>query len=197
MAKDNIQDILIKKGRELIWDKGADSLTARKLSDISGYSVGSIYNQFGNMESYILLQNYITLDELLAFIKKAEKSDNPYILINNYLDAFVTYVLNNRNFWSLLFGFHLKNNSKGLSRIYLKKMSEILHIINEPFEALYPHISKKEKIILLNTLWMSVFSLSSFLTANNSGNFNTSAKKTVCKLILNTFLAGALILPEK
>lgn len=197
MAKENIQDILIKKGRELIWNKGVDFLTARKLSDLSGFSVGTIYNQFGNMESFILLQNYITLDELLDFIKKAPNSDNPYILLNNYLDAFITFVLNNRNFWSLLFNFHLKNSSKNLSRIYLRKMSEILNIISQPFAKLYPQTKRKERIILLNTLWLSLFSLSSFLTADNDETFSLTNKKTVCKLLFNTYLTGILILPEK
>ena len=197
MAKDSIQDILIKKGRELIWSKGSEFLTARKLSEVSGYSVGSIYNQFGNMESFILLQNYITLEELFDFMKKSKPSENPYITINNYLDAFVTFVLNNKNFWSLLFNFHIKNSSKNLSRLYLRKTSEILGLINEPFSKLYPAVQKKDKTVLLNTLWLSLFALSSFLSSDNSSSLNIKHQKTVCKLLLNTYLAGILILPEK
>ena len=40
MIKDNIRKILIKTGRRLVKEKGAEYLTARKLSDASGYSVG-------------------------------------------------------------------------------------------------------------------------------------------------------------
>ena len=59
MDKDNIQENLVNKGRELISRNGAEGLTARKLSDASGYSVGTIYNQFGNMDNFILIQNYL------------------------------------------------------------------------------------------------------------------------------------------
>ena len=46
MAKttEEIRVDLIVTARELLVDKGLDFLTARKLSDYSGYSVGTIYN---------------------------------------------------------------------------------------------------------------------------------------------------------
>ena len=196
MTKNNIQDILIKKGRELIWEKGTENLTARKLSEFSGYSVGTIYNQFGSMEGFILLQNYITLDELFIFMKKTKFSSNPYILINAYADAFVTFVLNNNNFWDLLFNFHIKNGSKTLSRLYLRKISEILKLIDAPFGELYPFLEKKEKTVLLNTLWQTLFSLSSFLLSGDCSTEATARKKTTCKITLNAFLSGTLILPK-
>jgi len=196
MAKDTIQDILIKKGRELALKNGASALTARKLSELSGYSVGTIYNQFGNMEGYILLQNYITLEDLFIFMNKVPENDNPYILLNSYLDAFITYVLNNKNFWSLLFDFHLKNSSKTLSGIYLRKIYMILRLLNKPFGDLCQLKSKKERNLLLNTLWTALFSLSSFLATNQSPNYTLANKKIICKIFLNTYLAGVLILPE-
>ena len=58
MSKDKIQENLVNKGRELIRTKGAEFLTARKLSDASGYSVGTIYNQFGNMDNFDTLVTY-------------------------------------------------------------------------------------------------------------------------------------------
>ena len=53
-TKDNIRKVLIKTGRRLVKEKGAGSLTARKLSDASGYSIGTIYNQYGTMDGFIM-----------------------------------------------------------------------------------------------------------------------------------------------
>ena len=57
ITKDNIRRILISKGRLLVKEKGADYLTARKLAEASAYSVGTIYNQFGTMDNFVLEQN--------------------------------------------------------------------------------------------------------------------------------------------
>ena len=61
ITKDNIRRILISKGRLLVKEKGADYLTARKLAEASAYSVGTIYNQFGTMDNFVLEQNKQTL----------------------------------------------------------------------------------------------------------------------------------------
>ena len=196
MTKDNIQDILIEKGRELVCSQGADSLTARKLSDISGYSVGTIYNQFKSMDNYILLQNYLTLDELYNFMQKTKVSKNPYIDINNYLDSFITFVLNNRQTWSLLFDFHLKNNSQELSKLYLRKIAMILHMINGCFSHLFPLLKKEEKDVLEHTLWLSLFSLSSFLAKDESKSLHKINRQAICKLMLNSYISGVLKLSE-
>ena len=56
-TKDKIHETLIIKGRDLVRRKGAEFLTARKLSEATGYSVGTIYNQFANMDKFIMEQN--------------------------------------------------------------------------------------------------------------------------------------------
>ena len=70
ITKDNIRRILISKGRLLVKEKGADYLTARKLAEASAYSVGTIYNQFGTMDNFVLEQNKQTLDELVRYMLK-------------------------------------------------------------------------------------------------------------------------------
>ena len=63
-TKAEIRAWLLQVGRKLAAEKGAAFLTARKLSEASGCSVGTIYNQFGNMDNFVLEQNVVTLDEL-------------------------------------------------------------------------------------------------------------------------------------
>lgn len=44
--KEQVRTNLLNIGRKLVIEKGADYLTARKLSQASNVSVGTIYNQF-------------------------------------------------------------------------------------------------------------------------------------------------------
>ena len=65
MVRDYIQENLVHTGRTIIKEKGAEFLTARKLSEASGYSVGTIYNQFGNMDNFIL---YVLFDIVVKYM---------------------------------------------------------------------------------------------------------------------------------
>ena len=61
-SKEEIRIDLIVKARELLCDKGLEFFTARKLADYSGYSVGTIYNQFKSMDTLTMWENCQTLD---------------------------------------------------------------------------------------------------------------------------------------
>lgn len=195
-TKDNIQRILLEKGRELVQEKGADYLTARKLSEASGYSVGTIYNQFANMDNFILAQNMRTLDELYDYLSRLLKDSNDYKNLNRYLDGFVSFVLANPNLWFLLYRFHLQSEVTRLPKPYLRKLVKITGIWEPSFNSVFGNLSIKERRLSMQVLWVSLFSLSSFLTTKALDNFSKLNKKTVSKLLLNTYLAGLSVLKK-
>ncbi len=192
--KDNIRKTLIAKGRELVKLKGADYLTARKLAEASEYSVGTIYNQFGTMDNFVLEQNKQTLDELLRFMLKTPKGESSYQMLNSYLDAFVNFVSANRNLWFLLYNFHLHAEYGKLPKLYLRKLVMVTKVWEGAFDDVYGNLKVKERQLARQVLWLTLFSLSSFLTTNALDNFSRINKKSLCKLLLNTYLAGLTVL---
>ncbi len=196
MSKDNIQENLINKGRDLIKEKGAEFLTARKLSEASGYSVGTIYNQFGNMDNFILIQNYLTLESLYNQLSKLQSSGAPYQRLNLYVKSFINFVIENKNLWFLVHNFHLLNNNQHFSRIYLKRVIQITKLVETSFAHMFPDIEIPERTLSTQVLWLSLFSLSSFLTTDALDSFNKINKYTLCELLLNTYLAGMKVLEK-
>lgn len=196
MNKDNIQENLVNKGRELIKEKGAEFLTARKLSEASGYSVGTIYNQFGNMDNFILIQNYITLDSLYIRLAHMQASGTPYQRLNLYAREFINFVLENKNLWFLVHNFHLLNNNRRFSKVYLRRVVQITQLVESSFKALFPEIPLPERLLSIQVLWLSLFSLSSFLTTDTLDSFTKINKNSLCELLLNTYLAGMKVLEK-
>ena len=101
--KEQVRTNLLNIGRKLVIEKGADYLTARKLSQASNVSVGTIYNQFSTMENFVAAENMQTFDELYQLLSIIIPDQNPYINIIRYVDAFSGYVVNNPNLWTLVF----------------------------------------------------------------------------------------------
>ena len=196
-AKDNIRKLLIKTGRRLVKEKGAEFLTARKLSEASGYSVGTIYNQFGTMDCFVMEQNRLTMDELLKHMRGIFAEGDAYLMLNRYLDMFVAFVLANPNLWFLLYNFHLNAVYKKLPKDYLRKMVEVTSVWQPYFDKVYPNLRPKERQLALHVLWLALFSVSSFLTTQVLDNFSRVNKKNLCKLLLNTYLAGLTVLNEE
>ena len=96
-TKAEIRNSLLRVGRKLVAEKGAAFLTARKLSEASGCSVGTIYNQFANMDNFIMAENLQTLEDLKSHLSALMHDRNPYKTLNRYLEGFVRFVLGNKN----------------------------------------------------------------------------------------------------
>lgn len=196
MEKDEIQNLLIHIGRKIVKEKGASALTARKLSEASDCSVGAIYNQFSNMDNYVLVQNYITLDELSEKLQTVEKTDNPFVDMNNLLQNFVTFVLENNNLWFMLYNYHLTSRRR-FSFYYLRKVASLIKIVNEHIEKIVPKMDAPERLLSAQVLWLTLLSVSSFLTNDSLSGLSKVNKTTLCRILLDTYLAGLTVLENK
>ena len=197
MEKDNIQNLLLNIGREIVREKGTEALTVRKLSEASGCSVGAIYNQFSNMDNFILIQNYMTLDELSKQLSKVAKNANTYVYLNDLLQEFIDFVLENKNLWFLLYNFHLRQDDRVYSFVYLRKVTEIINYVKLSLEKIVPRMERPERLLASQVLWLSIFAVSSFIAKNMLNDLSKINKKSMCQILLNTYIAGLTVLEIK
>lgn len=197
MEKDNTQNLLLEVGRKIVREKGTDALTVRKLSEASGCSVGAIYNQFANMDNFIVIQNYITLDKLAESLDKVPTSDDAYEDLNNFLQVFVDFVLNNKNLWFMLYSFHLRQSGRHYSFFYLRKVAAILRIVSRLTERIVAKMERPERVLSSQVLWLSLFAVSSLLTKDILSVFAKADGETICQVLANTYMAGLTVLESK
>ena len=187
-SKEEIRLDLVVKAREILKDKGLDYLTARKLSDYSGYSVGTIYNQFKSMDNLVMWENCLTLDELYQYVSNAEKTSDVYKNLNNLLEKFVDFVLENKSLWFTLYNFHFRSIMERYEVSYLKRIVKIVKILEKNLFKLFAKIPNNERTLSTEVLGIAIFAISSLLTTEKE--FSHLKKKYVVKILFNTYLAG-------
>lgn len=94
----------IDAAHEIIESEGVDQLSARKVADIAGYNVGTLYNYFKNLDHLIgfacvkyLKDYYSVLDD---YIKEADNSEVRYIKI---WELFCRHSFKKPSVWKALF----------------------------------------------------------------------------------------------
>ena len=199
-TKEEIELDLLAKAREIIKDKGLEFLTARKLSDYSGYSVGTIYNQFKSMDNLVMWLNTVTIEELYDRLERVEKTSDVYKNLNALLDKFVEFVLENKNLWFTLYNFHFKSVTDkydigDLRSLERKKIVKILWLLEDNLDKLFMNVQNNERTLSAEVLFVTMFSISSLLTTENK--FTRINKKYLVKVLFNTYLAGMSCLAKK
>ncbi|MBR1825161.1 MAG: TetR/AcrR family transcriptional regulator [Alphaproteobacteria bacterium] len=197
MEKDNIQNLLIEIGRKLVREKGTDALTVRKLSEASGCSVGAIYNQFSNMDNFVVVQNFMTVDELTQIIADVPETDDAFEDLNTLLQKFVDYVMQNKNLWYLLYYFHLNHAKYTYSYFYLRKVVTVLQCLRRILERIVPEMERPEQMLSSQVLWLNMFALSAFLSKDVLDSFSKIDKSTICQIMVNTFVVGLTVLEKR
>ncbi|MBR2273927.1 MAG: TetR/AcrR family transcriptional regulator [Alphaproteobacteria bacterium] len=194
-SKEEIRIDLIVKARELLKNKGLEFLTARKLAEYSGYSVGTIYNQFKSMDTLIMWENCQTLDELYEELKKVEQTSDAYCNLNYLVDRFVDFVFDNKSLWFALYGFHFKNANEQYALFYLRRVIKIVRLLECNLHKLFIGLSADERKVSTEVLFITMFALSSLLTTEKE--FVRLEKAYVVRVLFNTYLAGMSCLAKK
>lgn len=197
MEKDNIQNLLIEIGRKLVCERGTEALTVRKLSEASGCSVGAIYNQFSNMDNFIVIQNFMTIEALTKIISAVPETDDAFADLNNVLQEFVNYVCDNKNLWYLLYDFHLTHPRYTYSYFYLRQIETILQCLRRILERAVPEMERPEQMLSAQVLWLNVFALSAFLAKDVLDTLSKINRATICQIMVNTFVVGLTVLEKR
>ena len=195
-VKERVRQSLIAVGRKIVEEKGADFLTARKLSEASNCSVGTIYNQFANMDNFIMQQNILTLQNLKSDMDKIILEANAYNNLNRLIEVMITFILNNRNLWTLLFNHHMKMSGK-LSFSYRKTMSGIILKCANEYGKIVPNLGSVEKKLTWQVLWSALFAMTALLISEGFDKLSQIKQKSALLLLLNTYLAGLKVLKRK
>lgn len=185
-SKDNIRRRLLDTGRKLVTEKGAEHLTARKLSEASGCSIGTIYNQFSSMDDFVAEQNEITLAALYAYLSQLDSGRRGYGNINLYAGCFEQFVAAHRPLWFLFYNFHLNLKEYRLSVSYRRQLVRLERLFTPDLTAMFPRIGMRRLRMSQKVLEVSLVALSALSADGRDDRRST--------LLLNTYLAGMMML---
>lgn len=189
-VKDKTKEALLQVGRKLVVEKGVDALSARKLATAANSSVGMVYNLFGTMDNYIAEQNVITLNELCNKMESVVLSKNPFNNLNRYADVLTLYIEANPNLWYLFYSSQLSVNAKRNSFASARIIKKIDVLIGSQALKLIKGIGVREKRLVIKVLEMSLFALSGYLLGNSLNSKSELNRGNLCKLLMNTYMAG-------
>ncbi len=192
--KPNLYLESLHMGRKIIINEGIEELAMRKIARETKHSVGALYNHFKNFDEFTILQNGITIDNLILTLEEYKKDTRttPYILLSELNNIYVNYIKDNKNLWQLLYSTHSKKSKIEFPVWYKKKLFQLYNIIEETFLETIPNINKKEARTACKTLWTSLFATSSLLITGNFDFFNNTRAEDVCQLLTNTYIAGIM-----
>jgi len=182
---DEIKAMVLLAAEAIVIEEGGAALTVRKIAMRIGYSVGSIYMVYENMEDVICHINTRTLEHIANSMKQSHPHD-----LRAFGRVYLDYVQQNQHRWRLLSDAGYRENCCA-SEAYKASADAILNLIESSLPSEYrSNLSNvTQKKLLARTLWAGMQGICANMLDGSPG----SVKETEASMnLLATLLCGSV-----
>jgi AcrR family transcriptional regulator len=186
---EELKEMILEAARHLVEQEGYSSLSMRKIGTAIGYSPGTIYNIFSNLDDLVLQLNARTLDELYLALANINKDGSVEDNFDMLLCGYIAFVEANRNLWRTLFD-HRPIMDCDLPDWYGVRVEKLLALLDD---TLRPYFKDRDPIRLRKssaTLWAGLHGIVSLTDSNKLNVISEANSLELCRLLVGQFLNG-------
>lgn len=191
---DVLRQLIIEACEGIIVRDGLAGLSAREIAKHVGYSPGTIYNVFDNLDDLILQVEARVLDELdqrlVSLPTDGTADDRVMRLARTYL-AFTT---ERPRLWNLLFEHHLPQNMN-VPTWYQQKLDQLLERVEA---AIRPLLFDKDPLAAkraARVLWAGVHGITALAAADKLSTVTSDDAIALVDDLVENYLAGLKLRP--
>lgn len=159
-SRDELYELVLAAARRIVENEGLRGLTARNVAVAVGYSPGTLYNLFENLDDLIVHLNGRTLDHLGQRLAALELSGEPEADVLALLDCYLAFETENQHLWNVLFE-HKGPAGAVLSDWYIAKVGRVLGVLEDALSPLFRGDAGDGKRLAARTLWASLHGITS------------------------------------
>lgn len=155
-SREQIQQMAIGAAIGILSREGIQGLSARKVATAIGYTAGTLYLVFKNLDELILHVNAATLDTLHEVMRAALREGTmPRTQILKMAHAYLHFARKHFARWSLLYNHHLPDEVE-LPAWFHDKVRMLFTLVAGPLQQLNPSLDEQSYQQATRVLWSSV-----------------------------------------
>ena len=190
-SRDEIHRMALDAAEALIVVEGYRGLSARKVATAIGYTVGTLYLVFENLDDLVLQVNGRTLDRLFDWLVARRKPDGASgEALAALADAYVAYAEAETPRWNMLFEY-VAEKGNSLPDWYLMKLGKVFGLVED---ALWPlagrHRTKLEVEQAARVLWAGVHGICMLKIRQRMDLAGGQSAQQMARMLIGNFLRG-------
>lgn len=190
-SRPELTAMMLAAARAIIAEQGLQGLTARKLGAAVGYSPGSIYNVFGNLDGLIIQVNAETLDRLIAELSQISMTGEPKRDLAAVVEHYLVFEAANPKLWSALFDHDLKPGTTWPDW-YLAKIDAVFTLAEAALVPLFGTAATPASRRAIQALWAGLHGITSLARSGSLGTVADETARSLARHLSATYLAGLM-----
>lgn len=155
-TREELREIALQAAEHLVAEHGLAGLSTRKVVSRIGYTVGSLYMVFRNLDDLIAQMNERTLEVLQARLLAAiADRPPPATAIRALAQAYITFALAETPRWLAIFQ-HRMPEGQPLPESFTAKVVGMFELVQQQLALLCPRRSPEDIALAARALWSGV-----------------------------------------
>ncbi len=155
-TREELRAIALQAAEHLVAAHGLAGLSARKVVARIGYTVGSLYMVFRNLDDLIVQMNERTLECLhAALIAAIADRPPPAVAIRALAQAYITFALTETHRWLAIYQHRMPDDQPSPDSL-TDKVKQIFELVQAQLALLCPHRSAADITLAARALWSGV-----------------------------------------
>lgn len=186
---EELRELIIQATTEIVEQEGLEGLSAREIAKKIGYSPGTLYNVFENLDELLLTIEARLLDELAQRLAATDATGTPQERLHRLTETYFSFTQEKPKLWNLLIE-HRMPAGREVPAWYRTKLENLLMPLEEALAPLLSGSGSGAQKRAARVLWAGVHGLTSLSTANKLAPVTAPAGKSLVDDLVSTYLAG-------
>jgi len=189
-SKEEIKELALIAAEKIVSEDGYSGLSARKIAKEIGYTVGTLYLVFSNLDDLIIHVNARTLDNLYTVLRRSSvKCRQPKTCILAIGRAYVAFATDYPRHWTMIFEHSLSD--KGLLPDWFNsKVAAMFELVEQQLQPLMIGQPKRKLSQAARTLWCGVHGICALAVTNKLELTDTESIQHLTDSLIKYYLTG-------
>jgi len=186
---DQLRKLILDAAQSIIEQHGLAGLSAREIARRIGYSPGTIYNMFENLDDVVLHVEARVLDSLDARLAAMSTDGESIVVVRRLAHTYLDFTRENRRLWNLLFE-HYMPKDMDVPIWYQQKLDGLLTRVELALSPLFGGREPEGCKRAARVLWAGVHGITSLATAEKLSSVTTDTATTLLDELVDSYLRG-------
>jgi AcrR family transcriptional regulator len=194
-SPEELRHSILVAAKGIIEREGLVGLTAREIARSIGYSPGTLYNIFENLDDILLTLQTQLLSDLVEVMShvviSAGATADPLITIDALARAYLEYALANKRMWNLLFTHYLPNGMTAPQALH-DNINAVGSIVASLLAPIMPGATRQELDVASRALWAGVHGITAVAVTDKGPTMTTATAHVFVKQLTTAYTRGLL-----
>ena len=190
-SQQQIKQMVLEAAEEIIQEQGFSALKVRKIATDIGYTVGSVYMVFANMNDLNMHIKARTWQKLLLHLERDSGESVTLASIENMAVAYLDFTVLNKGLWCMLFE-HQSPIDEQVPGWYLQALERVVEFVDQVIKQLNTSHSDAQIRQAAQTLTASVQGVCMQLLMRQPSIENIKQARADVILLVECFMRGWL-----